>query len=67
MNGQPSRRGRPKLSNSEKVKTKNITVDDEIQELIKVLQDKLVVELGFKPTISQALRFALKIVIENRP
>lgn len=40
-------------------KYKNITVDEDIQGLLNQLQDKLEKELGFRPSISQAIRYLI--------
>lgn len=43
-----------------KAKTKNITVDADIVEILNERSDALAEVLGFRPTISQTLRYMLK-------
>lgn len=49
-------RGRPRKSEDEKVKTKNITVDAELVGALNTIADRLEQQLGFRPTLSQTLR-----------
>lgn len=44
-------------------KTKNITIDADLVQMIANAQDALEGELGFRPTQSQLLRFLLKKVV----
>ena len=41
------------------MKSKNITVDADLLEVIHALAERLEHEFGFRPTISQTLRYAL--------
>jgi len=40
--------------------SKNITVDDELVTLLNTMADRLVSVLGFRPTLSQTLRYLIK-------
>lgn len=60
-----AKRGRPLLSDHEKVKVKNVTMDTEAQTLINLYRAHLIKEFGFLPTISQALKHVLKKALEN--
>jgi|GEM_PF-6315780 len=51
--------GKPKPKTKTR-KPRNITVDAEVQELVSRQQDKLEGVFGFRPTISQTLRYMLK-------
>lgn len=42
------------------VRYKNITVDADIIEILSAKADELEAMFGFKPTVSQALRYVLK-------
>jgi hypothetical protein len=42
-----------------KAKTKNITVDADMVEQINAVCDQLKGELGFRPSISQAIRYLI--------
>jgi hypothetical protein len=43
-----------------KAKIKNISVDADLVEMINRISDKLVEPLGFRPTVSQTLRYLIK-------
>jgi len=53
------------MSDHEKVKVKNVTMDAECQKLINLYRTSLIKEFGFLPTISQALKHVLKKALEN--
>ena len=39
---------------------RNVTIDSEVQELLNAAQQNLEKEFGFKPSISQTIRFLIK-------
>jgi hypothetical protein len=43
-----------------KSKTKNVTVDADLVELLNVAADRLEEKIGFRPTLSQTLRHLIK-------
>jgi hypothetical protein len=54
------KRGRPPLPESEKQQTKNITVEADLVEVLNKTADKLSAGLGFRPTLSQTIRYVIK-------
>jgi hypothetical protein len=64
------KRGRPRLHQTDaarrtarlvsKAKTKNVTVDADLVELLNVAADRLEEKLGFRPSLSQTLRHLIK-------
>lgn len=43
-----------------RAKTKNITLDADILDMLHDVQDRMEAKLGFRPTASQALRYMIK-------
>jgi hypothetical protein len=43
-----------------KAKNKNITVDEDLVEALNATCDRLALELGFRPTMSQTVRHLIK-------
>jgi hypothetical protein len=66
--------GRPRILTDEERKThtkaskakfKNLTIDQDLVEVLNTYADNLEPELGFRPTISQALRAMLHAVAKK--
>lgn len=45
-----------------KLKTKNVTLDADLVDALNASCDKLEIEFGFRPTLSQAVRHLIKKV-----
>lgn len=56
------KRGRKPLPESQKAQFKSFAVDTEVVAIITAVADKLEPELGFRPTLSQTIRYLLKKV-----
>jgi hypothetical protein len=54
------KRGPKPIPEGEKAQTKNITVDADLVEILNKTADRLVNSLGFRPTLSQTIRYVIK-------
>ena len=54
--GRPPLQGTVELVKSKSKATKNITVDADLVEILNELADQMSEQLGFRPSLSQALR-----------
>lgn len=59
--------GRKPMPPEERRQVKNITVDADIQDRLNELADRLEEGFGFRPTISQTLRYLLKRAGDRQP
>jgi hypothetical protein len=58
MSEEPKGRGRPPV---EELKTrKNISVDPDVQELLNEVQVELEDQFGFRPTLSQTIKYIVR-------
>jgi hypothetical protein len=54
------KRGRKPLPEGAHVQTKNLTLDADLVELLNAAADKLAMEFGFRPTLSQTVRYVIR-------
>ncbi len=52
--------GRKKLPEDQKKQTKNVSIDAELVVDLNAVADQLKDRLGFRPTLSQTLRYLIK-------
>lgn len=48
-----------------KQKFKNVSIDADLVEALNTLADSMVSVVGFRPTISQAIRYAIKKALDK--
>lgn len=52
--------GRPPVPPEQRKAGKNIKIDEHVLEMLHLISDKMVDTLGFKPTISQTIRYLIQ-------
>jgi hypothetical protein len=56
-----SKMQKSKSDDDDKKKYKNITVDGDLVETLNSMADELVEQFGFRPTLSQTIRYLVKL------
>jgi hypothetical protein len=54
------KRGRKPLPEGAHAQTKNLTLDADLVEALNAAADKLAMEFGFRPTLSQTVRYMIR-------